>query len=64
MKFPDDEIHHELADSLRAHINKSCGVSTGVTLSDSPDKQMAYKSHRDNDLDMTVPLGSGFNSCI
>ena len=56
MKFPDDEIHHELPNSLRAHINKSCGISTGVTLSDSPDKQMAYKSRRDNDLDMTVPL--------
>ena len=59
MKFPDDEIHHELPNSLRAHINKSCGISTGVTLSDSPDKQMAYKSRRDNDLDMTVPLVSG-----
>lgn len=56
MKFPDDEIHHELPKSLRAHINKPCGISTGVTQSDSPENQMAYKPYRDNDLDMTVPL--------
>jgi len=43
MKFPDDEIHHELPNSLRAHINKPCGRSTGVTQSDSPENQMAYK---------------------
>jgi hypothetical protein len=56
MKFPDYEIHHELPDSLRANINKPFGISTGVTQSDRPGNQVAYKSYSDNDLDMTVPL--------
>jgi hypothetical protein len=61
MKFPDYEIHHELPNSLRAHINKPCGIPTGVTQSDRPGNQLAYKSYSDNDLDMTVPLVSGTN---
>jgi len=43
MKFPDYEIHHELPNPLRAHINKPCGIPTSVTQSDNPENQVGYK---------------------